>query len=59
MKILMEMPEIAELSSVAGVLEVKVNGGEDVYVRILKLSSGMKYLLFHSILKKALSKLSS
>ncbi|NLM10294.1 MAG: ABC transporter ATP-binding protein [Clostridiaceae bacterium] len=39
-KILMEMPEIAELSSVAGVLEVKVNGGEDVYVRILKTLVG-------------------
>jgi len=35
-KILMEIPEVKEISSVADDIEIKVNGGKDIYAMILK-----------------------
>ncbi len=35
-KILLEMPEIGEISSVSGTLEVKVKGGEKLFAKVLK-----------------------
>lgn len=48
-KLLMEMPEAGEISSVSNVLEVKVKGGEKVYARILRelVVNGIPVISFH------------
>lgn len=50
-KILMEIPEVGEISSVAGVLEVKVNGGENICARILKtlVENDIPVISFHPV----------
>lgn len=48
-KILMEMPEVGEISSVTDILEVKVNGGEEIYVKVLRtlVENGIPVVSFH------------
>lgn len=50
-KILMEMPGISSISSVSGIIDVNMEGGEEAYVRILKtlVEKDIPVVSFHPV----------